>query len=34
LDATYVRDWIGRMLPEADSARMRLEALLRQYSES
>ena len=33
LDAAYVRDWIGRMLPAADSARTRLEALLIQYSD-
>ncbi|MBA4179250.1 MAG: hypothetical protein C0506_01540 [Anaerolinea sp.] len=31
-DAGYVRDWIGRMLPAADSARNRLETLLSQYS--
>jgi len=34
LDVAYVRDWIGRMLAAGDSARTRLEALLRQHSDT
>ena len=33
LDAVYVRHWIGLMLPVGDSARIRLEALLGEYSD-
>jgi hypothetical protein len=30
-DASYVRRWIGGMLPDTDPARTRLEALMAQY---